>query len=259
MRRFRPVVGSLVLLAVPALVEALPAPSGPTFIAPTPAAGALVTSGTVSVRVDASCTFDTGSLAVSLNGTPIPTSQFLPFSACSGGRITSQTAVVARDAAERLDLGGAHEPRCRRPRELLGQRQRRRARLELRRRRGPRRRLAGEHRLPGRRPVHGSAERHEDAGARRLRHRRRQPRRAAAELQRRRCHARQPSRDRRHAARRRLPELRVAPRPSPRALRLAAASSTRSTRRTAASPSSTSRPPTARSPSSATSRWASTR
>ena len=95
MRRFRPVVGSLVLLAVPALVEALPAPSGPTFIAPTPAAGTLVTSGTVSVRVDASCTFDTGSLAVSLNGTPIPTSQFLPFSACSGGRITSQTAVVA--------------------------------------------------------------------------------------------------------------------------------------------------------------------
>src|SRR5215472_8821891 len=48
-----------------------------------------------AVAVDASCTFDPNSLAVTLNGTTIPASAFRPFSACSGGRITSQTVMVA--------------------------------------------------------------------------------------------------------------------------------------------------------------------
>jgi YVTN family beta-propeller protein len=95
MKSLRAVVGGLLLLALPVRVLALPAPGALRFIAPTPNGGALVTSGTVSVRLDASCTFDTNSLAVSVNGTPVAASQFLPFSGCSGGRITSQTAVVA--------------------------------------------------------------------------------------------------------------------------------------------------------------------
>src|SRR5262245_10463043 len=50
----------------------LPNPSRLRFIGPTPSDGAVVTSGTVSVAVDASCTFDPNSLAVTLNGTTIP-------------------------------------------------------------------------------------------------------------------------------------------------------------------------------------------
>ncbi len=82
------------LFVHPVLVRALPSPGPLQFIAPTPAASMLVTSGTISLRLDAACTFDPNTLAVSLNGAAIPASQFLPFSACTGGRITSQTATV---------------------------------------------------------------------------------------------------------------------------------------------------------------------
>jgi YVTN family beta-propeller protein len=83
------------LLARAAALWALPAPAPLQFGAPTPAADALVTTGTVSVRLNAACSFDPGTLAVSLAGTPIPAAQFLPFSACANGRMTSQTATVA--------------------------------------------------------------------------------------------------------------------------------------------------------------------
>src|SRR5262245_39213188 len=69
----------------------LPNPGPLRFIAPTPPAGAVITSGPVNLRLDAACTFDESTLSVTLNGTSIPAAGFLPFSACSGGRKTSQT------------------------------------------------------------------------------------------------------------------------------------------------------------------------
>src|SRR5262245_59148827 len=92
--RWLPVVLWL-LLAQPHGAWSMPAPGPLRFIAPTPGPGALVTGSTVSVKVDAACTFDPSTLAVSLNGTTIPQSQFLPFSACTNGRITSQTATAS--------------------------------------------------------------------------------------------------------------------------------------------------------------------
>src|SRR5439155_433867 len=56
--------------------------------------GSVVTSTTVSVRLDAECTVDPSTLAVSLNGASIPASQFQPFSACQNGRMSSQTVSV---------------------------------------------------------------------------------------------------------------------------------------------------------------------
>jgi YVTN family beta-propeller protein len=82
------------ILAHPPAAWGLPNPSPLRFIGPTPSDGAVVTSGTVSVAVDASCTFNPNSLTVTLNGTTIPASAFQPFSACTGGRITSQTVPV---------------------------------------------------------------------------------------------------------------------------------------------------------------------
>ena len=73
----------------------LPAPGPLRFVSPTPGADALITTGTVSLAVDAACTFNPATLAVTLNGTTVPAAGFLPFSSCSGGRITSQTVVVA--------------------------------------------------------------------------------------------------------------------------------------------------------------------
>ena len=84
----------LAALAYPLRVSGMPNPPPIRFIDPTPADKAIVTANTVSIRVDAACTFDPASLAVTLNGSAIAASQFLPFSACSNGRITSQTAVV---------------------------------------------------------------------------------------------------------------------------------------------------------------------
>jgi YVTN family beta-propeller protein len=78
--------------APPAL--SLPAPAPLAFVAPTPPANALVTSSPVTVRLEAACSFDEGTLAVTLNGASVPAAGFLPFSACSGGRKTSQTVAV---------------------------------------------------------------------------------------------------------------------------------------------------------------------
>jgi YVTN family beta-propeller protein len=86
------VVGLLVLPAAGAL--AMPAPGPLRFIAPTPAAGTVVTTATVQIRLDAACTFDPATLAVTVGGATVPSALFLPFSACSGGRITSQTATA---------------------------------------------------------------------------------------------------------------------------------------------------------------------
>src|SRR5512139_1899472 len=82
-------LASLVALAPAAW--SLPAPGPLRFIDPTPADNTTVTVGTIAVKLDAACTVNPSTLAVSLNGSPIPASSFLPFSACSGGRMTSQT------------------------------------------------------------------------------------------------------------------------------------------------------------------------
>jgi YVTN family beta-propeller protein len=86
------VVAMLLGLSRPAL--ALPNPSPLRFTAPTPGAGSLVTTGAVNIRLEAPCSFDEGSLAVSLNGGPLPTASFLPFSPCSNGRKTSKTVAI---------------------------------------------------------------------------------------------------------------------------------------------------------------------
>ena len=90
--RFGSVVAVLLGLAPPA--SPLPNPSPLTLVAPTPPDGAVLTTSPVNVRLEAPCTFDEGTLAVSLNGSSIPAAGFLPFSACSGGRKTSQTVAV---------------------------------------------------------------------------------------------------------------------------------------------------------------------
>src|SRR5262249_41626374 len=96
LRNAVPLRGALgAILAPPPAAWALPNPGPLRFIGSTPADGAVVTTGTVGVAVDASCTFDPNSLAVTLNGTTIPANAFRPFSACSGNRITSQTVMVA--------------------------------------------------------------------------------------------------------------------------------------------------------------------
>jgi len=75
--------------------HALPAPGPLRFIAPTPASGTIVSTSPVSVALDASCSLDGGTLAVTINGATIPASAFLPFSTCTNGRKTSQTATVS--------------------------------------------------------------------------------------------------------------------------------------------------------------------
>jgi YVTN family beta-propeller protein len=87
------VVIAFALLLSPAAFS-LPAPTQLKFIDPSPAPNGMVTTGTASVRIDAACTVDPDTLAVSFNGTPIPSSSLLPFSACSGGRMQSQTASI---------------------------------------------------------------------------------------------------------------------------------------------------------------------
>jgi len=72
----------------------MPAPPPLRFVGPTPKSQAIVSTGSVAVQVDASCSFDPATLAVSLNGAPISSSQLLPFGACSGGRMQSQVAAV---------------------------------------------------------------------------------------------------------------------------------------------------------------------
>jgi YVTN family beta-propeller protein len=74
---------------------ALPAPGPLRFISPTPANLAVVTTPTVGIRLDAACTVDPQTLAVTLGGVSVPQSAFLPFGPCTNGRIASQTATVA--------------------------------------------------------------------------------------------------------------------------------------------------------------------
>src|SRR5262249_26831181 len=76
-------------------VRAMPAPGPFRVIDPTPPQGGVVTTRTVELRLDPACTFDPNTLAVTVNGNTIPTSSFLPFSACTNNRITSQTVNVA--------------------------------------------------------------------------------------------------------------------------------------------------------------------
>src|SRR5262245_7271585 len=74
--------------------HAMPAPAPLMFVSATPADSAVVTAGTINVKLDAACTVNTSTLAVSINGTTVPQSSFLPFSACSSGRMQSQLATV---------------------------------------------------------------------------------------------------------------------------------------------------------------------
>jgi YVTN family beta-propeller protein len=76
--------------------SSMPAPAKLAFMDPTPLKDTVVSSATISVRLDAACSVDTNTLAVSFNGTAIPASSFMPFSACSNGRMQSQTATVAQ-------------------------------------------------------------------------------------------------------------------------------------------------------------------
>lgn len=75
--------------------SALPAPGPLAFAGATPKQGSVVTASSVNVVLTAACSFDEGSLAVTLNGSPIPQGDFLPFSSCVDGRKTSQVANVA--------------------------------------------------------------------------------------------------------------------------------------------------------------------
>ena len=86
--------GPFVLFAIAALTAdlflagravALPAAPSLYFAAPTPGDGALFAGGTVTVKLDASCSFNPATLAVSFNGVPLSASAFLPFSACREG------------------------------------------------------------------------------------------------------------------------------------------------------------------------------
>ena len=82
------------LLSYPLAAWSLPAGGKISFIAPSPVSGSTVTSTSTGVRLDAVCTIDPNTLAVDINGTTIPAASFLPFSACSNGRMQSQTVTV---------------------------------------------------------------------------------------------------------------------------------------------------------------------
>jgi len=84
----------------------MPAPTALVFIDPTPAKLAIVTTATANVRLDAACSVDTSTLAVSFNGTTIPATNFLPFSACTNGRKQSQTATVSLALPNSTITGG---------------------------------------------------------------------------------------------------------------------------------------------------------
>src|SRR5688572_32839230 len=96
-----PIFGSLLALVAACLLAgarpaaALPNPGPLAFMGPTPAADADVTASPITIQLDATCSFDEGTLAVSLNGTNIPASSFVPFSACTNGRKASKQVGVA--------------------------------------------------------------------------------------------------------------------------------------------------------------------
>jgi YVTN family beta-propeller protein len=99
-------VALTLLLAHPTPIPAIPNPGPLRFIAPSPAAGSVASTSTISVQLDAACTLDPATLAVSLNGSAIPAAQFLPFSACNANRITSQAVVVALALPDGTISGG---------------------------------------------------------------------------------------------------------------------------------------------------------
>jgi YVTN family beta-propeller protein len=97
--RFQRVGGLLALLLGFSVLSAtvalgLPAAGPLAFVGATPHKNSLVTIGAVNVQLSAECTVDTATLAVSINGVAIPAADFLPFSACANGRMTSQVATV---------------------------------------------------------------------------------------------------------------------------------------------------------------------
>ena len=83
------------LLVHPLAAWSLPAPGPLVFMNPTPADDATVTAASISVRIDAACTVDPNTLAVSFNSVTVPQAGFLPFSACSSGRKQSQTVALS--------------------------------------------------------------------------------------------------------------------------------------------------------------------
>ena len=82
------------MIATGGAALALPNPGPLSFIGATPAPDSTIKTASTSVQLDAACTFDESTLAVSLNGTAIPASSFTPFSACTSGRKTSRVATV---------------------------------------------------------------------------------------------------------------------------------------------------------------------
>ncbi len=105
------IVRGIVLLAAallmhPATAWSLPAPPKLRFVDPTPANGGVVTVTTASVRLDAACSVDPNTLSVSLNSTPIPAGSFLPFTACTDGRMQSQTVSVGLTLPNSAITGG---------------------------------------------------------------------------------------------------------------------------------------------------------
>ena len=75
LRVVRGILTVLALMLIGAMrVHGLPAPGALRFVAPSPGQGTLVTAASVAVKLDAACTFDGNTLAVSLNGTPIAAS-----------------------------------------------------------------------------------------------------------------------------------------------------------------------------------------
>src|SRR5262245_44999980 len=93
MKRALAVLSAAILCGWAEWAAALPNPPPLRFLSP--ALNAVLTTPTVGVQVDASCTFDPQTLVVTINGTNVPTSQFLPFSACANNRITSAVASVS--------------------------------------------------------------------------------------------------------------------------------------------------------------------
>lgn len=100
------VVVAVVVVLFASTAWPLPAPTDLKFIDPTPAQNAVVTATTAGVRIDAACTVDPNTLAVSLNGTATPAASFQPFSACSNGRMQSQTATVTLALPDSTISGG---------------------------------------------------------------------------------------------------------------------------------------------------------
>ena len=95
-----PIAGSAVAFLIACLLAgappaaALPNPGPIAFTGPTPAANSSVTTTPVTIQLDATCSFDESTLAISLNGTNVPASSFVPFSACNNGRKTSRQVSV---------------------------------------------------------------------------------------------------------------------------------------------------------------------